>query len=96
MADLIRVWKEMDILDIEKHLLIAGDVSGDCSSCRKLGINYSSAKTCPECGNEFKYIASRSHEIKKIKQRRPDLIFIDFDDYKKATGKIKARDIFST
>lgn len=96
MADLIRVWKEMDILDIEKHLLIAGDVTGDCSSCRELGINYSSAKACPKCGNEFKYIASRSHEIRKIKQRRPDLIFIDLDDYKKATGKIKARDIFST
>jgi len=94
MPDLIRVWKEMDINDIEKHLLVAGEVSGDCSSCRELGINYSLSKSCPKCGNEFKYIATRFHEIKKIKQKRPDLIFIDFEDYKKAAGKIKAKGLF--
>ncbi len=94
MPDLIRVWKEMDVSDIEKHLLIAGEVTGDCSSCRELGINYSSVKACPQCGNEFKYIATRFHEIRKIKQKRPDLIFIDFEDYKKATGKIKAKGLF--
>ncbi|MCX5687202.1 MAG: hypothetical protein NTV71_00915 [Candidatus Omnitrophica bacterium] len=94
MSDLIRVWKEMDISDIEKHLLIAGEVTGDCSSCRELGINYSSAKSCPKCGSEFKYIATRFYETRKIKQKRPDLIFIDFEDYKKATGKIKAKNLF--
>jgi hypothetical protein len=94
MSDLIRVWKEMDVSDIEKHLLIVGEVTGDCSSCRELGIEYSSAKLCPKCGNEFKYIATRFHETRKIKQKRPDLIFIDFDDYKKAAGKIKAKNLF--
>jgi len=94
MSNLIRVWKEIDISDIGKHLLIAGEVTGDCSNCRELGINYSSAIVCPKCGNEFKYIASRFHEIGKIRQKRPDLVFIDFDDYKKAAGKIKAKDLF--
>jgi hypothetical protein len=94
MPDLIRVWKEMDISDIGNHLLIAGETAGDCSNCRELGIDYSSAKTCPKCKNEFKYIATRFHEIRKIKQKRPDLIFIDFEDYKKATGKIKAKNLF--
>ncbi len=94
MSDLIRVWKEMDVTDIGKHLLIAGEVTGDCSNCRELGINYSTAKACPKCGNEFKYIASRPHEIRKIKNKRPDLIFIDLEDYKKVTGKIKAKDLF--
>lgn len=94
MPDFIRVWKEMEVSDIEKHLLIVGEVTGDCSNCRELGINYSSAKVCPKCGKEFKYIATRFHEIGKIKQKRPDLIFIDFEDYKKITGKMKARNLF--
>ena len=91
MSDLIRVWKEIDVSEIEKHLLIVGNVSGDCSNCRELGIDYISAKSCPKCASEFKYISTRSFEIKKIKQKRPDLIFIDLEDYKKAAGKIKAK-----
>jgi len=91
MSDFIRVWKEFDINDISEHLLIVGDAAGDCSKCRTLGIDYSNAKTCPKCATVFKYVASRTKEIKKIINKRPDLIFIDFDDYKKVSGKIKAR-----
>ena len=94
MNELMRVWKELDIADVSGHLLIVGLLTADCSNCRELGIDYSAAKTCPKCGVDFKYIASRSKEIKKIKNRRPDLIFIDLEDYKKATGSIKAKDLF--
>jgi hypothetical protein len=95
MSEFIRVWKEFDIGDISKHLLIVGDITGDCSSCRQLGIDYSTAKSCPKCGTDFKYIATRTRETRRIKHKRPDLIFIDFEDYKKAAGKIKARDLLS-
>jgi len=95
MSDFIRVWKEFDIRDVSEHLLVVGDIAGDCSKCRELGIKYSSAKSCPKCGTDFKYVASRSREVRKILIKRPDLIFIDFEDYKKAQGKMKARDIFS-
>lgn len=94
MSELIRVWKELDIGDVSKHLLIVGASTGDCSNCRELGINYSIAKTCPKCGTEFRYIASRIKEIKKIKDKRADLIFIEFEDYKKITGFIKAKNLF--
>lgn len=96
MSEFIRVWREFDIKDISGHLLVVGDVVGDCSKCRALGINYSEAKNCPQCGTLFKYIASRTKEVKRIKNKRPDLIFIDFEDYKKAMGKIKAREMFSS
>ena len=43
MNELIRVWKEFDIKDVSGHLLIVGLSSADCSSCRELGINYSTA-----------------------------------------------------
>lgn len=94
MNELMRVWKEFDAADVSKHLLIVGLLTADCSNCRELGLDYSAVKTCPKCGVDFKYIASRSKEIKKIKNRRPDLIFIDLEDYKKATGAIKAKDLF--
>ena len=96
MGEFIRVWKEFDIQDISEHLLIVGDITGDCSKCRALGIDYSKAKACPKCETNFKYITSRTRETRRIKNKRPDLIFIDFEDYKKATGKIKARDLFSS
>lgn len=94
MSELIRVWKELEMDDISGHLLIVGESTGDCSNCRELGINYSTATACPKCGSDFKYIASRTHETRKIKNRRPDLIFIEIEDYKRATGKIKAKNLF--
>lgn len=96
MNELIMVWKEVDVKDIESHLLIVGLTSADCSNCRELGINYSDAVSCPNCGTSFKYIASRSKEIRKIKEKRPDLIFIDLEDYKKVTGLIKAKGFLSS
>lgn len=94
MNELMRIWKEFDIKDVSSHLLIVGLLSADCSNCRELGINYLNAVSCPKCGTEFKYIASRNKEIRKIKEKRPDLIFIELEDYKKATGSVKARDFF--
>jgi uncharacterized C2H2 Zn-finger protein len=94
MADFIRVWKDFDINDISEHLLIVGDASGDCSKCRALGIDYSNAKFCPRCTTVFKYIASRRGEVGKIISKRSDLIFVDFEDYKRATDKIKAKKLF--
>ncbi len=96
MSEFIRVWQKVDINDISKHLLMVGSATGDCSSCRELGINYSAAKACPKCGTEFRYIASRAKEIKKIKEKRPDLVFIDFEDYKKMMGLAQARGLFGS
>jgi hypothetical protein len=95
MNELVRIWQEVDIMDVSRHLLIVGLSAADCSNCKELGINYSSAKVCPKCGTDFKYIASRSKEIRKIKEKRPELIFIDLEDYKRATGFIKAKDFLN-
>ena len=94
MNELIRVWKEVDIKDIKSHLLIVGLTSADCSNCRELGIDYSIATSCKKCGADFRYIASRGKEIRRIKEKRPDLIFIDLEDYKKVAGSIKAKEFF--
>jgi len=96
MTNFIRIWKQVDIKDIEEHLLIVGSSTGNCSKCKKLGINYSTDTHCPECGTPFKYIASRTKEIKKIKEKRPDLIFIELEDYNKSINLKKAQKFFNT
>ena len=95
----IRVWQEIDLGEINKHLLVAGDLTGDCNQCREVGIGYANSKTCPKCQAQFKYIASRSKEaslghIKRIKAKRADLIFIDYSDFRKAIERHKAREFF--
>jgi len=96
----IRIWKDADIKEIEAHIMIVGELTANCGACRELGLNYQKEQKCRNCGTDFRYISSRaasgSHEqyavIKRIKDRRPDLTFVDYDDYKKLTSKSKARD----
>jgi predicted amidophosphoribosyltransferase len=93
----IRVYKELDIEDVSKHLIIFGDLHGTCSNCSKLGLNFS-IRICPECKTEFKYatFSSQSHRVSQMDKivKTEDLIFIDYNDYKRIMGKIKARDFF--
>lgn len=93
----IRIYKEFDIEDVSKHLIIFGDLHGTCSNCSKLGLDFST-RTCPECKTEFRYATFNSSfdkgsQMVKIAKAQ-DLYFIDYDDYKRAIGKIKARDLF--
>lgn len=99
----IRVWQEKELTEIEKHLLIVGDTLADCGQCRELGIDYRNATQCPKCGTTFSYITSRRfesnpgerfHIVKRLSETRRDLSWIDYDDYRKLTGRQKARDFF--
>ncbi len=101
----LRIWQACDVAGITEHLMIVGDVSADCAKCRHLGIDYSQTKNCPSCGTHFTFIASRNTgvldkgrgaTVKRIKDRRPDLTFIDYEDYKEITGKQQARDFFKS
>lgn len=102
--EFLRTYKEYHIEDVKKHLLIWGDLSGDCASCRNLGIDVFSAQTCPQCGTEFRYVTSRRLEshmgerfrlVRRMQEKRPDLTFIDFSDYTKILGQKQARDFFA-
>lgn len=103
MNQYLRIWKSFDIEEVEKHLLLLGDLTGDCGACRELGISYQTAKECPRCKAAFRYVTSRRmethpgerfHIVARIHDKRPELIFIDYDDYKKILGRKKARDFF--
>ena len=91
---LVRVYKSKDIMDISKHLLVYGDLSASCENCKAIDLKLNDHK-CPQCDTEFKYISFRnvkSHfpKITKITNERPSLEIIDYDDYKKCLGAIKA------
>ncbi|MBF0254589.1 MAG: hypothetical protein HQL11_05650 [Candidatus Omnitrophica bacterium] len=100
---LIRVWQPANIENIKSHILIVGDLTADCGHCRALGLKYAEVHTCPECGNEFMFITARSASgnaksiggvVRRIKSRRPDLTFVDYDDFQALIGKQTARDFF--
>jgi len=105
MQNWIRIWNQRDISEIQKHLLIVGDLMGDCANCKEIGIDYKTATECPKCKQQFKYFTSRRFEthrgerfqlIKRLHQVRNDITWIDYEDFKKITGQQKARDIFSS
>jgi hypothetical protein len=104
MKEFLRTFQPFDIEELKQHLLIMGDLSGDCASCRALGIDFYSAQNCPECGTPFKFLTSRRLEsnagerfqwAKRMKEKRPDLVLIDYTDYSKLLGQKKARDFFA-
>ena len=90
----VRVWQEVDIGEIEPHLLVAGSTTGDCGKCKEIGISLD-AKNCPKCGAQFKYtgtrISSSAVEARRLRARRPDLVLIDFQDFKNVLSRRKAR-----
>ena len=103
MSEYLRVFKTFDIAEVQKHLLIWGDISSDCAACRALGIDAYKATQCPECGTPFKYVTSRRLDtnpgerfqlVRRMFDKRQDLLFIDYTDYSKTLGQKKARDFF--
>ncbi len=87
----------MSLEEVSKHLLVVGQLSAECFSCHKLGLNNRS-RSCPECGVVFKYIGFRRkfrpQELKAFVEERPQVELIDFFDFKKALNKKQARSIF--
>ena len=101
----LRTWQTFDLDDVAKHLVIMGDLVGDCANCRELGINLKQTNECPKCHAVFKYIASRRSAnypgerfqlTRRLQELKPNLVVIDYEDYQKVTGSQKARDFFNT
>lgn len=95
---LLRIYKRFYIDEVKTHALVCGDLTASCSHCNALGLKLD-AKTCPECHTPFKYVTFRSlsgnmPKIIKIIESRPDLCVLDYEDYKKATGALRAEDLF--
>jgi hypothetical protein len=97
----IRVAQELDYEHISKHLLVVGELTGDCFSCRHIGIDYSREKYCPGCKTDFRYISYRrtgdgagGSQVARLCQRRPDLTYVEYADIKEIADKQKAKGLF--
>lgn len=94
----IRVWQELDFKEVKEHLLIAGSISGDCGNCKEVGISFE-AKNCPKCQAHFKYMCTRisgsPKEAKRLRAKRPDLVIIDFQDFKEAQARKKVHGLLN-
>ena len=104
MRTWLRVWTEKDMSEIEKRLLIPGDAMGDRAQSKELGLEYRTAKQGPNCHTTFACVTSRRFEshpgerfqiVKRLSDVRTDLECLDYGDYKKRTGRQKARDFFA-
>ncbi|MGE5280551.1 MAG: hypothetical protein ACM3L6_07410 [Deltaproteobacteria bacterium] len=100
-ASWIRVAQEHDLETVKKHLIVVGELTGECQSCRHVGIDYGRERYCPECKTDFRYIASRKSAkenntavLARLAQRRPDLVYVEYQDIKNLDDRQKARDIF--
>jgi len=90
----IRVYKELDVSEIQKQLLIYGDLSGQCASCQTMDVKLDMT-SCPKCKAEFHYLAFRNirdhlPKVIKLLRERPHLTIVDCDDYKRIHGVLKA------
>ena len=92
----LRVYKKLDIVDIKQHLLIYGDLSANCANCQAIDVKLD-ARQCPQCAAGFKYIAFRNiknhlPKLQKLNDERPDLIFVDYEDFSRNLGVLKAQE----
>ncbi len=93
---LIRIYKPFDIHEIKRHLLIWGTLSAHCAQCNTIGLKFDTPR-CPQCQTDFKYhtfqnIKDHYPKIEKLSYERPDLIFVDYEDFKRLSGQLKAEE----
>lgn len=93
----LRVYKKFYIDEVKAHLMTYGMISGMCVNCQDLDAKLDHTK-CLQCGHEFKYIAFQNvkdhmPKILRIASERPNIIFVDYDDFKKIEGEEKAKGI---
>lgn len=97
----LRIWKEIDIEDVKNHIIMVEDKFGHCPGCKQIGIELKELKKCPGCGRTFKYATSKDARGGKVdvvvrtRKKLPELVFVDYDDYERVTGKKKAESLFN-
>ena len=99
----VRVWTNLDINDVKKHLLYIDDLYGSCGNCKQLGLNYVKDKSCPKCKTVFKYLATKLKDpaqtakiLTRIRSESLSLKLIDRDDFERADARDSISNLFST
>lgn len=94
---LLRIYQNVDISEVKKHILIVGELEGSCDNCQSFGIPYL-ASECPKCHTAFKYKTNRNsfspHQMRSLAEDQPDVLIVDYSDYKKQLAKKNAGELF--
>lgn len=97
----VRVWKQLDVNEVKKHILYVDDLYGTCGNCKRLGLNYLKDKSCPECNTTFKYMATNSKNpadvaklLNRIEKENIQLIMIDREDFERSNASDAAKNLF--
>ena len=97
----MRVWTEVNLQEVEDHIIIVDDKFGFCPGCREIGIKIEGVTACPKCGRALKYVTARESKgprgfemVGRVRRKLPHLTFVDYDDYERLTGKKKAEGLF--
>lgn len=96
----IRIWKNIDIEEIGKHIVIVDDRYGFCPGCKQAGLELKGLTACPNCGRVFKYAAAKDAAaaspelLSRAMQKLPNLTFVDYGDYQICTSKNAAAGLF--
>ena len=93
----LRIYKKFYLDEVKAHLMTYGALSGVCANCKNMDVKLEMTQ-CPQCNSQFKYIAFQNikehiPKLLKISQERPQIIFVDYDDFKRLEGEEKARGI---
>lgn len=99
--DVLRIWQEADIKDVQEHIVMADDLFAFCPGCKTPGIKLQQLTKCPNCSREFKYVTSKDARggkgadvVMRLRKKLPHLIFVDYDDFERLSSKNKAADLF--
>lgn len=97
----VRVWVELSPEEVDDHLLLIEDLYGSCNKCKKLGLNYLKDKTCPACGTDFQYVATKLKDkgeiikiLGRLKSQNSNLQLIEREDYTQAQARDALKDLF--
>lgn len=87
----IRIYQDVEIDQVKKHLMLIDDLYGSCANCKNLGLNFVQDRTCPQCNTTFEYLATRSPSetgkiLSRIRAEKLPLKLIDRGDYDKAVA----------
>lgn len=90
----VRVWTEINVDEVETHLIYIEDLYGSCGKCKKLGLNYLKDTKCPSCGTVFRYAATNLKNVadavkilNRMKSSGVNLTLIEREDLIKAQAK---------
>lgn len=101
MSTFLRSWNRYSLDIVAKELLLIAQSSVICFSCKHMDSfdHIRGTFSCPSCKTTFNYCAFKNTELDiryldKVKEAKPQAIFIDLNDFQREFNKKRAKDFF--